>query len=256
MWLDAHTHLEMLETETDQVLADAIASQVTNLLTVGCHPKDFEKVCEIAEKNFPTVAATLGVHPHEAQFYTSEIENQIRQKSKQPFIRAVGEIGLDYYYNHSDPQVQREVFHKQMALACDLGLPVQIHSRDAEDDTITELKKWSGKVCGMMHCFTGSQDFCTKALDLGFYISFSGVVTFKNADALRSTAQSVPLDRIFVETDAPFLAPIPMRGKKNQPSFVVHTARKICEIKSVSEQALSEQIKRNSQKLYSWPTLS
>jgi TatD DNase family protein len=141
-----------------------------------------------------------------------------------------------------------------MELARELDLPVEIHTREAEEDTIFELRKWTiqgGKpVTGLMHCFSGSQKLADAALEMGFYISLSGVITFKNAETLRDVVKTIPLDRIFIETDAPFLAPIPMRGKKNEPAFVVHTAKKVCEIKGVSEQELSAQIKINSKKLF------
>src|ERR1035438_5357834 len=175
-FIDAHTHLEMLEAGTDEVLALAKAMDVTHMITIGCHPKDFDKVCDISKSHYPFVAATLGVHPHEAKFYNIDVEAEIRKKAPEPYLVGIGEIGLDYFYNHSEPAVQREAFHKQMVLAHDLGLPVEIHSRDAEDDTIAELMKWKGKVTGMMHCFSGTEKLARAALDVGFYISLSGVV--------------------------------------------------------------------------------
>ena len=250
MWIDAHTHLEMLEGDTLEILKEAQKEGVGHFITIGCHPQDFSRVCDIAQKNYPVVAATLGVHPHEAKFYSTEVENQIRQASKEKFVIGVGEIGLDYFYNHSEPAIQREVFHKQMALAAELDLPVEIHSRDTEDDTLTELKKWRGKVRGMMHCFSGSQKLADGALDCGFFISLSGVITFKNAQPLRDIVRDVPLDRLLVETDAPFLAPVPMRGKKNQPAFVVHTALKVCEIKGVRADDLQVTLEKNVRTLF------
>jgi TatD DNase family protein len=250
MWIDAHTHLEMLEDQTDTVLSEAKASGVTNMITIGCHPKDFEKVCDIAKDNYPVIAATLGVHPHDAKLYSEEIEKTIIQKAKEEFIVGVGEIGLDYFYNHSDPTIQKDAFHKQMRLGCDLKLPVQIHTRDAEDDTIIELKKWAGKATGMLHCFSGTEKLARAAMDLNFYISLSGVITFKNAQSLRDTVKIVPLNRLLIETDAPFLAPIPMRGKKNKPAYVSHTAEKVAEIKGVSLSELSQQLRENVKNLF------
>ncbi len=250
MWIDVHTHLEMLEENTEQVLAEAREAKVHNLITIGCHPNDFEKVCGIAEKNYPVIAATLGVHPHEAKFYTPEVETIIKSKATAPFLIGIGEIGLDFFYNHSDPQIQKDVFHKQMSLAHSLNLPVEIHSRDAEDDTIAELKQWKGKLNGMMHCFSGTAKLAQAALDVGFYISLSGVITFKNAENLREIVKTIPLDRLLVETDAPFLAPIPMRGKKNKPAFVGHTAHKIAEIKQIGLEELSQQLRTNTKKLF------
>lgn len=250
MWIDAHTHLEMLENNTADVIAEAKAQQVLNMITIGCHPNDFDKVCSIASQYYPIVSGTLGVHPHEAKFYNQDIENQIRSKSQESFIVGIGEIGLDYYYNHSDPEVQKKAFHSQMELAAELSLPVQIHSREAEADTLTEINLWKNKVVGMLHCFSGSAEMAKKALDCGYYISLSGVLTFKNAEDLRQTAKMVPLDRLLVETDAPFLTPVPHRGKKNQPAFVTHTAQLLAQLKGVDEATLSRQLKVNVQNLF------
>jgi TatD DNase family protein len=250
MWIDAHTHLEMLEGSTDEILSEAKKQGVGHFITIGCHPKDFQKVCDIAEKNYPVVAATLGVHPHDAKSYSPEIEKNMIERAQEKFIIGIGEIGLDYFYNHSDPIVQRDVFNKQMKLAAELGLPVEIHSRDAEEDTLTELKKWKGKVTGMMHCFSGTQKLADGALDCGFYISLSGVLTFKNAEPLREVVRTVPVERILVETDAPFLAPVPMRGQKNKPAFVVHTALKVAEIKNIKPEVLSSILEKNVRTLF------
>jgi TatD DNase family protein len=192
----------------------------------------------------------LGVHPHEAKFYSQEVEDKIKTKAKEKYLIGIGEIGLDYYYNHSEPQVQRDAFHRQMELAHNLGLPVEIHSRDAEEDTLKELRLWKNKVRGMLHCFSGSQKMAEEALSLGFFISLSGVVTFKNAESLRETLKSVPLDRVLVETDAPFLAPVPMRGKKNKPAYVSHTAEKVAEVKGITLEELSSQLRKNVKDLF------
>ncbi|MDZ4676163.1 MAG: TatD family hydrolase [Oligoflexia bacterium] len=250
MWIDAHTHLEMLEDKTDEVLTLAKASGVDRMITIGCHPNDFAKVCAISKAHYPIVAATLGVHPHDAKFYTEQIENEIRETAKEIFIIGVGEIGLDYFYNHSEQDIQRTVFNQQMTLANELKLPVQIHSRDAEDDTIEELNKWNGKVTGMMHCFSGTEKLARAALDVGFYISLSGVITFKNAHSLREIVKNVPLGRLLIETDAPFLAPVPMRGRKNTPAFVSHTAAKVAEIKGISLEELSAALLNNVKTLF------
>ncbi|MBK9293339.1 MAG: TatD family hydrolase [Oligoflexia bacterium] len=250
MWIDVHTHLEMIEQNTEDVLKQALIQKVNHMITIGCHPDDFEKVCTISEKYFPQVVATLGVHPHEAKFYSNEIEDKIKKLSKKPYVVGLGEMGLDYYYNHSDQNIQKEVFEKQIQLAIELNLPIEIHTRDAEADTMSILKKYKGKVNGLFHCFTGSQELCNFGLDLGFYISVSGVITFKNSENLRHVIKSVPLDRLFIETDAPFLAPVPMRGKKNEPAYVVHTAEKVAELKNVSLDELSSQLKKNVKTLF------
>ncbi len=250
MWIDVHTHLEMLEENPGQVLDEAAKEKVNHMITIGCHPKDFDKVCDISKAHYPTIAATLGVHPHDAKFYDDKVEATIRSRAPENFIIGIGEIGLDYFYNHSDPDIQRNAFSRQMEMAQSVGLPVEIHSRDAEDDTANELKRCKGRNTGMMHCFSGTEKLARAALDVGFYISISGVITFKNAQTLRDIVKTVPLDRLLIETDAPFLAPVPMRGKKNKPAFVAHTAKVVASIKGVSEEDLSIQLKKNVKSLF------
>lgn len=249
-WIDVHTHLEMIETNTEDILSQARDQKVNHMITIGCHPNDFDKVCAISEKYAPQVAATVGVHPHESKIFDSSIETKMRELAKRPYVVGLGEMGLDYYYNHSDQNVQKEVFEKQIQMAIELDLPIEIHTRDAEADTMDILKKYKGKVRGLFHCFTGTQTLADFGLDLGFYISISGVVTFKNSEGLRNIVKTIPLDRLFVETDAPFLAPVPMRGKKNEPAYVVHTAEKIAELKNVSLDDLSAQLKKNVNTLF------
>jgi TatD DNase family protein len=161
-------------------------------------------------------------------------------------VVAIGEIGLDYYYNQSPKEEQIDAFRAQLGIAERTGLPVEIHTRDAEEDTIRVLNEFKGRVKGIIHCFTGTRWLAEQALDLGFNISISGVVTFKNADDLRATVKMLPLDRIHVETDAPFLAPIPMRGRKNTPAYVVHTAKFVAELKGVTLEELCEQTRKNA----------
>jgi TatD DNase family protein len=196
----------------------------------------------------------LGVHPHDANVYTPEGEDFMRQHFGDKEVVAVGEIGLDYYYDNSDRKTQKEIFEKQLALSIEYNLPVEIHTRDAEADTADILNSFGGKVRGLLHCFTGTQWLADRALDLGLNISISGVVTFKNAEDLRSIVKSVPLDRLHVETDAPFLSPVPMRGKKNIPSYVVHTAKCVAELKNVSMEKLSQYTNTNARKMF--PKLS
>lgn len=249
-WIDAHTHLEMIEQNTAEVVTEASNAGVSHMITIGCHPKDFQKVLQISGERFPNVAATLGVHPHDAKLYNDEVEKELKAGAQNSCVIGIGEIGLDYYYNHSDPIVQKEVFAKQIAISVDLGLPFQVHTRDAEDDTIAELKKWKGKARGMIHCFTGTQKLADAALDLGFFISVSGVVTFKNSEALRDVVKTIPVDRLLTETDAPFLAPVPMRGKKNVPAFMVHTAKFLASLKGLSESDFQNQVQKNVKALY------
>ncbi|MGE3975213.1 MAG: TatD family hydrolase [Bdellovibrionales bacterium] len=256
-WIDVHAHLEMLETNPEETLKLAEASGVNHMITIGTHPEDNKKVLELAKKYFPRVVCTLGIHPHESKHYTDDVEESMRQELSLPHVVGVGEIGLDYYYDHSDRTVQKEVFDRQMKLAQEFGLPVEIHTRDAEADTIEILARYKGTVKGLIHCFTGTQWLADEALKLGYNISFSGILTFKTAQNLRDTLKTVPLDRIHVETDAPFLAPVPHRGKKNTPALLVHTAQLVAETKGVELEELRQQIHKNAHTLFTkWDELS
>lgn len=249
-WIDVHTHLNMLESTPEETLRLAELEKVGNVITIGTCPDDLPVVLKLAESHFPRVACSLGIHPHEAKLYTPEIESWIRANAIRPEVVAIGELGLDYYYNHSDQAEQLSAFRAQMSLAADLNLPVEIHTRDAEADTLQVLQEFQGKVRGLLHCFTGTWELAEKALALGYHISISGVVTFKNADALREVVKKVPLDRLHVETDAPFLAPVPFRGKKNQPAWVVHTAQCVADLKDISLDELGRALRQNAASLF------
>lgn len=249
-WIDVHTHLNMLEMPPEQSLENAAKAGVTHVITIGTCPEDWPTVLDLSKKFPSKVFCTLGVHPHESQLFTPEAEKTLLANLNYERLVAVGEIGLDYYYDNAPRQNQREVFERQMEIAGQAGLPVEIHTRDAEADTAEVLKKFNGQVRGLLHCFTSSWDLAKKALDVGFHISISGVVTFKNAQSLREVVEKVPLDRLHVETDAPFLAPIPHRGKKNEPAWVTHTAELVASLKKVSLEELSAQTRRNALDLF------
>jgi len=251
MWIDVHTHLNFLKVEPEEALQQARAAGVEQMITIGTEPKDHEVVRLLAKRYYPRVVCTLGLHPHEAKLYSDELEAEISRHLGDREVVAVGEIGLDYFYKNSEPEVQKTVFRRQMQLAAQSGLPVEIHTRDAEADTAEILNEFRGRVGGLLHCFTSSLDLARQALDLGFDVSFSGVVTFKNADALRDVVRFVPLDRLHVETDAPFLAPVPMRGQSNVPAFVVHTAQKVAELKGISIEELQRHTLANARRLFS-----
>lgn len=255
-WLDVHTHLNMLEEGAKEAIKAAKEAGVEAMVTIGTNPDDHPVVLELAKKNFPLVACTLGVHPHDAKTYSDQVEAQLKEAAQNPEVIGIGEIGLDYYYNHSEKSQQLEAFRRQMALAEELKLPVEIHTRDAEEDTKKILADFSGRVKGLLHCFTGTWDLAESALKCGFNISFSGVVTFKNASELRDVVKKVPLDRLHIETDAPFLTPVPLRGKKNTPAHIVHTARCVAELKGVSEAELAQQTRLNALKLFTRWTLN
>ncbi len=239
-FIDMHAHLDRLEHSPEEALRLAEAENIHRIITIGTEPQDLSVVLSLAEKFYPKVFCTLGVHPHEGTLFTDEAEAFIRENASRKEVVALGEMGLDYYYEHSPRGPQKEAFRRQLQLAADLKLPVEIHTRDAEQDTIEILNEFRGRVTGLLHCFTGTQWLADKALDLGFNISISGVVTFKNADELRRIVATIPLDRLHVETDAPFLAPIPLRGKKNTPAYMVHTAQMVASLKQISLEKLAE----------------
>lgn len=249
-WIDVHTHLNMLEVSPEQALADCSAAGIDHVITIGTEPKDHPVVLELAKKFYPRVYCTIGVHPHEAQLFTPEVDEFLVAHADRPEVVAIGEIGLDYYYDNAPREIQKAAFRRQLQIALEKSLPVEIHTRDAESDTVEILKEFGGKVRGILHCFTGTQWLAEEALKLGLDISISGVVTFKKADELRDVVRQIPLDRLHVETDAPFLAPMPHRGKKNVPAFVIHTAEIVAQIKGVTVDVLMQQTRENAQRTF------
>jgi TatD DNase family protein len=250
-WIDVHAHLDKLEEGPQAALDHAQSEGVTRVITIGTDPADLPLVLDLAEKHAPHVYCTLGIHPHEAELWDHRIADFIREKAKGPRVVALGEMGLDYYYNNSTPQTQKRAFQEQLELAAELKLPVEIHTRDAEADTVELLRPFKGRVHGIIHCFTGSQWLAQQCLDLGYDISISGVVTFKNAESLRQVAEYVPLDRLHVETDAPFLAPVPNRGRKNTPAYMIHTAATVAKLKGISLETLSTYTWSNAHRVFS-----
>jgi len=233
---DSHAHLtdDRLRGDLDGVLARARAAGVTRLLTVSAEVGDFDDVVGVATAH-DGVFAAVGVHPHEAKSYADEHEAALRRLAAHPKVVALGEMGLDYHYDHSPRDVQREVFRRQIRLAHEVGLPIIVHTREAENDTASILaEERAGEVGGVLHCFTGTHRLAELALNLGLCISFSGVVTFPNAEEIREVAALVPADRLLVETDCPYLAPVPHRGRRNEPAFVVATARRVAELRGVT----------------------
>lgn len=250
-WIDVHCHLDRLEGGSEHALNLAIAAGVKRVITIGTEPADLPTVIALAEKHRPHVFCTIGVHPHDGIKYNTEVGEFIKKNASHARVVAIGEIGLDYHYNQSPQSEQILAFREQLEIAVSMGLPVEIHTRDAEEDTIKILSEYKGQLKGIIHCFTGTEYLAREALDLGFDISISGVISFKNAESLRQIVQNiVPMDRLHIETDAPFLAPIPMRGKPNTAAYIVHTAQVVAGLKNVSLQTLSEQTRKNAEKLF------
>ncbi|HEY3777309.1 MAG TPA: TatD family hydrolase [Rhizomicrobium sp.] len=237
MLVDSHCHLDFPEfaSELPDVVARAKAAGVGACVSIGTRLARFAGVAAVAEQ-FSDVYATVGSHPHEAASEPLDGPEPLLERARTPKVVGIGETGLDYYYEHSPRPQQIANFRAHIAAARMLGLPLIVHTRDAEDDTIDildeEMEK--GAFTGLIHCFTGTQRLAEAALDLGLYVSASGIATFKKSEALREVLRSVPLDRLLVETDAPYLAPTPHRGKRNEPAFVVHTAALLAELKRVS----------------------
>jgi len=249
-WIDVHTHLNFLKDKSpEQAIEEANAQGVTRFITIGTEPADLPVVMQIAEKHWPVVGCTLGIHPHEGKVYSDEVHARIEANLGRKEVVAVGEIGLDYHYDSSPRDQQRDAFASQLELAHKHQLPIEIHTRDADEDTIEILRKAKPQT-GIIHCFTGTMWLAKNALDLGLDISFSGVITFKNAADLREVVKYVPLDRLHVETDAPFLAPIPMRGKSNVPAYVVHTAQAVADLKGVALDKLQEATRANARRTF------
>lgn len=250
MLIDMHAHLDKLEEGPEKAIEAALAAGVERIITIGTDPKDLPVVLELAQKHDPYVYCTLGIHPHDGITYNQEVGEYILKNATHPRVVAVGEIGLDYYYNQSPKKEQLDAFRAQLEIAKKLRMPVEIHTRDAEGDTVEILKEFKNEVSGLIHCFTGTQWLADQCLDLGYNISISGVVTFKNAHELRSVVMSVPLDRLHVETDAPFLAPVPMRGKQNTPAYVIHTAKVVADLKKITLEELCLQTKKNAETIF------
>jgi TatD DNase family protein len=252
--IDSHCHLnyEGLVERQDEVLENARERGVRGFLNISTRQREWNDVISVAERN-ADVWATVGVHPHEADAHPDLGATALIEAASHSSVIAIGECGLDYYYDKSDRAAQRERFQAHIEAARETGLPLVVHTRDAEADTgeILEAAVREGGVTGVLHCFTGSAELARKGLDLGFYVSLSGIVTFKNAADLQATAKWLPSDRMLVETDAPFLAPVPHRGQKCEPAFVADTAAFVAELRSEKLEELGETTTANFFKLFS-----
>lgn len=246
--IDSHCHLDMFENNISDVITRAHDAGVGTIITVGSDPESIEKTIKIADE-YPMVYAGVGIHPHDSKDLNEEILKRIFELSRHPKVVAIGEIGLDYHYEHSPKDIQQKAFIRQLELAREVGLPVIIHSREAFEDTIKILKE-SGIKKAVMHCFSGNVTQAKKALDLGFFISISGVVTFKNAKKIKEVAQFVPDEYMMIETDAPYLAPEPFRGKKNEPAFLIYVARSLSELRGVTEEDIDRITTVNVKRLF------
>lgn len=254
MLVDSHCHLDFPEfaAELDAVVDRARRAGVQRIVTICTKVSQFDRVLAVAER-FEDVVCTVGVHPHEAAAEADADTRRLVDLARHPKVVGIGESGLDYFYEHSPRDRQQVSFRAHVAAARETGLPLVVHTRDADDDMAAILSEemGRGRFTGVLHCFSSSRQLADKAVELGLYISLSGIVTFKKADELRETAKAVPLDRLLVETDAPYLAPMPMRGKRNEPAFVAHTAALVAGLRGMDPSAFHRRTGENFFRLFS-----
>ena len=253
MLVDSHCHLDFPDfaSELDTVVARARAAGLGRIVTICTRVRKFAQVLAVAEK-FPEIFCSVGTHPHNAHEELDIDTNALIALTKNPKVVAIGEAGLDYHYNNSPRDAQAQGLRQHIAASRETGLPLVIHSRDCDADMVKILKEESGKGTfpAVLHCFTGGRDLAMRAIDLGHYVSFTGILTFKNSQALRDIAHELPADRILVETDAPYLAPLPYRGKRNEPAFVAETAKVLADCRSVSADEIARQTTENFFRLF------
>jgi TatD DNase family protein len=251
--IESHCHLDYLgQHDLDELLKKSFDQGIEKIVTISVSPDNIESVFELS-KNQDRVYCTQGIHPHEAKGWSDKIEAIMNKNLPEKHVLAVGEIGLDYHYDNSPRDKQREVFERQLQLACDHDLPVVIHSRDAEQDTMDILRNFNSnklKRRGVIHSFTSKIELAEFVLDQGFYLGFNGIITFKSAEKVRKAVQLCPMDRLLLETDAPFLTPVPYRGRENAPYYLPFVAEKMAEQKGCETEALLAQVYQNTQALF------
>ncbi len=256
MFIDSHAHIDFYSYDEDrpEMIQRAQEAGIDIIVAVGNGDilKDSHKIAQQLADQYPFIYTTVGVHPHDASLLDQELENKLVALSHHPKVIGWGEIGLDYYYDNSPREVQQHAFIQQLKLAKERRLPVIIHTRDAEEDTKQILKEYwlDTGLRGIFHCFTGSYELAKAAVDMGFLISFSGVITFKKSKELRETAARLPLDSLLIETDCPYLAPEPFRGKRNEPAWVKETAKRLAELHSITIEKLGEITSNNFRKFF------
>lgn len=252
MLFDTHAHLnaEQFDTDLEEVIARAKAEKVERIVVVGFDKPTITRAMELIEE-YHFIYAAIGWHPVDAIDMTEEDLSWIKELSSHEKVVAIGEMGLDYHWDKSPKGVQKEVFRKQIALAKEVNLPIIIHNRDATEDVVTILKEEGAEeVGGIMHCFTGSAEVARQCMDMNFYISFGGPVTFKNAKKPKEVAKEIPNDRLLIETDCPFLTPHPFRGKRNEPSYVKYVAEQLAELKGLTYEEIASITTENAKRLF------
>jgi TatD DNase family protein len=248
MLIDSHAHLDMkdFKEDLDEVLKRALEAGLSHIITIGVDLQSSQKALELAHQ-YDFIFSTVGHHPHDADTLDTDQLNALKTLAFNPKVVAWGEIGLDFFRNYSPRQKQITAFEQQLDLAAELTLPVIIHSRDAHQEIYDILKEREGKIAkGVIHCFSGDYDLAMRFIDMGYYISIPGTVTYKKAWNVQDVAARIPLDRLLVETDAPYLTPIPKRGKRNEPAFMAYTAKKIAELRNMDFEAFARQTTENT----------
>ena len=251
-FIDTHCHLDKLDSTPEEAIIEAKQAGVQRMVTVSVDEPSLDFVLSMVQQ-FPEVYGSVGFHPHDAAELTEDLEQKIRKLAlEEKKLIAIGETGLDYHYMYSSAEVQQQVFSKQLQLAVELNLPVIMHSREAETDTLNILQEIPVLPLGVAHSFTSSFEMAKTLIEMGWYIGINGIVTFKNAEDLREVVSWLPLDRLLLETDSPFLAPTPFRGKPNKPAHIPAIATFIAELRGISLEQLSEQTSANAQRLFNF----
>ncbi len=251
-FIDTHCHLDKLDSTPEEAIIEAKQAGVQRMVTVSVDEPSLDFVSSMVQQ-FPEVYGSVGFHPHDAAELTEDLEQKIRKLAlEEKKLIAIGETGLDYHYMYSSAEVQQQVFSKQLQLAVELNLPVIMHSREAETDTLNILQEIPVPPLGVAHSFTSSFEMAKTLIEMGWYIGINGIVTFKNAEDLREVVSWLPLDRLLLETDSPYLAPTPFRGKPNKPAYIPAIATFIAELRGISLEQLSEQTSANAQRLFNF----
>lgn len=256
MLIDTHFHLDFKKFDKDrsEVVARALEAGVTQMITIGISLETCQRAVELAEA-YESVWAAVGIHPNDSQEWGTEAEKALRTWAKHPKVVAIGEIGLDYYWKQVPREVQQRAFDEQLALAADVGLPVIIHDREAHEDIMITLRRWISTLTnktspGVLHFFSGDLAMAQEAIELGFYLGTDGPVTFKNARALQKVVAKIPLERLLIETDAPFLAPHPHRGRRNEPAYVRYVAEQVANLHGTTLEYVAAQTTANARRLF------
>lgn len=248
--IDTHTHINMIESiSIEEILNNAKENGIEKVIVPSANPKDFPEIAELINK-YDNVYGMLGVHPSDAKDWDDSLINQIKDLCNNKKIVAIGEIGLDYYWDKSFNDLQKDVFIKQIKLANELNLPLDVHDREAHKDTFDILKQYNINSKVVMHCFSGSVEFAKECVKEGYYLGIGGVVTFKNAIKMKEVAKHIPLEYIILETDAPYLTPVPYRGTENQPAYVKYVAEEIAKLKEISYEEVKNVTTSNAERIF------